>query len=214
VVSRAVAGMMRLPHVRLPAGSVMAQGWGLGLLFEEWEGAGGPARVFGHTGHNEHIGSFLRFLPEQRAAVALLFNSAGDASLYHDLFSRLFAELHGVTMPPPWLPVQPGPELDLSRYAGAYQRHGMKLTLRVAGDGLASDVEGSWGPQLYAGRTFRPASSTAFGSGLAARYTTTSPAETLAPELIFDGFDANGCPRYVYTAVFAARRLLAGSAAT
>src|SRR5262249_61057108 len=32
VVSKAVAGMMRVPHARLPAGSLMGQGWGLGLV--------------------------------------------------------------------------------------------------------------------------------------------------------------------------------------
>jgi len=206
VVSKAVAGMMRVPHASLPAGSVMAQGWGLGLLFEEWQMDGQPVRVFGHTGHNEHIGSFLRFLPQSRAAAALVFNSAGDAGLFHDLFSRLFSELYGVHKPPPWLTVEPGLELDLSRYAGVYRRHGMKLTLRVEDDGLLADVEGSWALQPYAGRKFRPASSNAFGSGLAARYTVASPEGTLAPELVFDGFDAGGRPRYVYTAVFAARR--------
>jgi CubicO group peptidase (beta-lactamase class C family) len=33
------------------------------------------------------------------------------------------------------------------------------------------------------------------------------PAGTLAPELVFDGFDAEGRPGYVYTAVSAARRV-------
>jgi CubicO group peptidase (beta-lactamase class C family) len=198
----AVAAMQE-PQVRLPASSIVADGWGHGWIFDEWDGA----LVLGHTGHNLGSGSHLRFSPERDAAVALVFNSPGDAGLFHELFALLFDGLYGIRKPEPWIRMDPTLDIDLNLYAGNFERHGLRIEVTPGVGELAVEVSGSsHHVGLLPAHTLEPADRSAFGSTATTTYTVTPPDGCVAPHIVFDGF-RDGRPEYLYTSVFAARRV-------
>lgn len=204
VLDAEAVGLMQEVQVSLPEGFVIADGWGLGWLWDDWPGG----EAFGHTGHNYGAGSYLRFLPSERAVIALTFNSPGDSELMHELFSFLFCELWGITKPDPWVRIDPDFAPDLDKYTGTYERYGLKMRVTPAAGGLQITPEP--GQPFTEGTldacVLTPATRSAFGTTEATTYTVTPPSGAVAPDLIFEGFDGDGRPQYAYTAVFAARR--------
>lgn len=101
--------------------------------------------------------SFLQAIPEDDVVVALLTNSVNGGLLWRDLGRWLFQELAGVEMagfPPP---ADPLPELALERYAGTYERLGLRHIVSVEEGGLMLRTEMS-GPldELRQGVPERP----------------------------------------------------------
>jgi dipeptidyl aminopeptidase/acylaminoacyl peptidase/CubicO group peptidase (beta-lactamase class C family) len=95
-------------------------------------------RLLGHDGTTLGQSAFLRVLPEQGLAVALLTNGGHARDLYEDLFREIFTEAAGVTMPPPFAPPEEPVTVDVAPYAGVYERAGVRM-----------DVEnGQGGPRL------------------------------------------------------------------
>src|SRR5690606_30123626 len=74
VLSPESVAAMQEVQVELPAAISLATNWCVGWLSDHWNGR----QVLGHTGHNIGSGSFLRLIPEEDAAIALVFNSRGD----------------------------------------------------------------------------------------------------------------------------------------
>jgi len=89
--------------------------WGLGWMLMDWDGH----RVIGHDGGTIGQLAFLRIIPDQHIAVALLTNSMNGGKLYKELFADIISQLAGVTMPPDPQPVEM--EMDLNRYVGRYE---------------------------------------------------------------------------------------------
>ncbi len=123
---------------------------GLGWLMEEWDGK----RVIGHGGGTIGQLSFLQCLPDEGLVIALLTNSTGGGSLWRDLARWLFEELAGVHMAEPLKPPDSPPDLDLSRYAGTYERFGVRhvVTVEDGNSMLSSETTDELPPEL------RPAS--------------------------------------------------------
>ena len=90
--------------------------WCLGWARFDWPG--GP--VWGWDSLVPGERAVLRLLPEHRAAVVLMTNSAAGRAAYRSLFSELMPLLFGVEVAPLRLDAFPAAAGDLSRFAGVY----------------------------------------------------------------------------------------------
>lgn len=127
LLSAASVHAMQQTQVAMPHTSTAPASMGLGWLMQEWDGK----RVIGHGGGTIGQLSFLQCLPDENLVVVLLTNSASGGLLWRDLGRYLFEELAGVHMARPLTPAGTPPDLDLSRYAGTYERLGVRHTLTV-----------------------------------------------------------------------------------
>jgi CubicO group peptidase (beta-lactamase class C family) len=107
----------------LPDKFVLGDSWGLGWIRFDWDGH----RLIGHDGNTLGQAAFLRVLPEQGLAVALLTNGGHTRDLYGDLYREIFAELAGVTMPQPFAPPEEPVTVDVAPYVGVYERAGVRM---------------------------------------------------------------------------------------
>ncbi|GGB28984.1 serine hydrolase [Flexivirga endophytica] len=120
--------LMQEQHAELPDKHSLGDSWGLGWIRFGWSGH----RLFGHDGNTIGQSAFLRVLPEQNLAVALLTNGGNTRDLYEDLYREIFAEMAEVEMQhslePPAQPV----EVDIAPWLGTYRRESM--TVEVSAD--------------------------------------------------------------------------------
>jgi Beta-lactamase len=145
LLSEASIQAMAESQATLPATGSATDSWGIGWSRSTWDGR----KVIGHDGSTIGQSAFLRLLPEDGLAVALLTNSGSARDLYEDLFREIFAELADVAVPcppmPPAVPVDAAMAgADLRRHAGTYERTGVRLEVLVGEDGpvLRSTVLG------------------------------------------------------------------------
>ena len=109
--------------------------WGLGWILFDWN-----KRVFGHDGSTIGQGAFLRVVPEEGVAIALLTNGGSAADLYRDLYRGLLAELAGVVVPErPGPPTTP-PDVNLDEHLGVYERVGNRIEITRQDDHLVAKV--------------------------------------------------------------------------
>ena len=90
--------------------------WCLGWARFDWV----PEHAWGWDGLIDGQRSFLRLLPERRAAVVLLTNSSRGRVLYRTLVPRLMKDVFGIDVPHPRLEPTPGAAGELARFAGRY----------------------------------------------------------------------------------------------
>jgi len=120
LLSRAAVRDMQQTQVRLPkhfSGGLDA--WGLGWMLMRWSGK----RVVGHDGGTVGQYSFLRIVPEDDLAIALLTNGGDARGVYDELMGTLLQALARIDLPGL-------PEVDealnerqadrLDRYVGRY----------------------------------------------------------------------------------------------
>jgi CubicO group peptidase (beta-lactamase class C family) len=117
VLGERATAEMQQRHADLPGRYGTPDSWGLGWMRFDW----GGHDLFGHDGNTLGQSAFLRILPSQGLAVALLTNGGHTKDLYHELYPEVFAELAGVHVPAPLTPPEPAPDVDLSRHVGRYQ---------------------------------------------------------------------------------------------
>ncbi|MCG5215822.1 serine hydrolase domain-containing protein [Streptosporangium sp. KLBMP 9127] len=106
---------MRTENVRIPFpftghGDAWALGWEIFHV--------GGHTIYGHNGDTIGQSAFLRLIPEQDIAVALLTNGGQGVPLHHELLRHVLRELAGIELPELPAP-SPGP-IDASRYLGSY----------------------------------------------------------------------------------------------
>ncbi len=89
----------------------------------------GGHQVIGHSGGINGQMAFLRLLPDKRFAVALLTNGGDARGLHQHLFTDLFSELVGVSLPMPMTPPEQPIPIDAARHMGRYINS--ELTLEV-----------------------------------------------------------------------------------
>ena len=126
-------------HFELPPFSI-ASAWGLGWMLFDW---GEP--LYGHDGATIGQASFLRLVPGHNLAIALLTNGGDAAALYRSVFGGLLDELCGISIPPRPAP-DPGLDLDLSRYAGHYDRLSVGTRIEFVDQELRYTSTGLRGP--------------------------------------------------------------------
>ena len=125
-----------LAFLRVPQAFVRIHGWldrwCLGWGWFDW-GSGG---AWGWDGLLEGERSFLRMLPDRRAAVVLLTNGSTGRAMFRTLIPEIVEQMFGVHVPPLRLTPSPGSAGDLSRFAGTYAWPDHQIDVTVAGDGL------------------------------------------------------------------------------
>ncbi|MCO1655651.1 serine hydrolase [Pseudonocardia humida] len=122
---------MAAHHADLPDKHVLGDSWGLGWIRFGWDGH----RLIGHDGTTLGQQAFLRVLPEQGLAVALLTNGGHGRDLYQDLFREVFAEVVGVAMPAPFAPPDEPVPVDVEPHVGVYERAGVRIEVENGPDG-------------------------------------------------------------------------------
>ncbi len=129
ILSPASVKLMQTSHFKLTA---MDAAMGLGWILEEWANT----KVIWHNGGTLGQLSFLWVLPERRAAVCILTNADSGPLLADKLSRELFKERFGIDRPEmPTVPDEPV-KLDLKKYAGTYERLGVKIAAEAEGDKL------------------------------------------------------------------------------
>jgi len=131
VLSAESAAAMTAHQTDLPDRLVLGDSWGLGWIRFGWDGH----RLYGHDGNTLGQAAFLRVLPEQGIAVALLTNGGHTRDLYQDLYREVFAEVAGVEMPRPFAPPAEPVEVDVEPYVGVYERSGVRMEVENGSDG-------------------------------------------------------------------------------
>jgi CubicO group peptidase (beta-lactamase class C family) len=131
VLSPGAVKAMRQLEVDIPDPYTLGDAWGLGwILFRL-----GPPLVFGHDGTTVGQNAYLRVVPERRLAVALLTNGGGAGALFDSLVRPLLRELGGAELnpaaQPPALPVA----ADTSRFAGTFERTGVRMEVTTDDEG-------------------------------------------------------------------------------
>ncbi len=128
---------MQQVQLRQPPTSTVPLTQGLGWLMAEWDGR----RVIGHGGGTIGQLSFLQAVPDENLVVALLTNSITGGLLWRDLGRWLFEDLVGIRMPDTPTASDPAPDLPLDRYAGTYERLGVRHRITVEDGGLVVNTE-------------------------------------------------------------------------
>lgn len=125
VLSPATVAAMQEQQVKLPELAIMGTSWGLGWEMFDWPG--GP--VIGHDGGTIGQSAFLRMVPEQDVAIALLTNGGDAIAVYLEVYGHLLRELAGVAVPAMPLPPAEPARVDASRYLGTYSCDVADLTV-------------------------------------------------------------------------------------
>jgi dipeptidyl aminopeptidase/acylaminoacyl peptidase/CubicO group peptidase (beta-lactamase class C family) len=131
----AVADMQSL-QTELPDKYSLGDSWGLGWIRFDWNGA----RLYGHDGTTIGQNAFLRVLPAQNLAVALLTNGGHPRDLYGELYGEIFAELAGVQISEQLEPPASAPDVEFSRYVGTYERSSITTEVFERDGGLVLRV--------------------------------------------------------------------------
>jgi hypothetical protein len=120
ILSTESAAAMRERQVDVLDSSARGDSWGLGWSRFGWDGE----RLIGHDGGTIGQTAYLRIMPAQNFAVALLINGGDAAALYEDIFAEVFRELTDMRMPAPFGPPADRPVVDVNPYVGRYRRLG------------------------------------------------------------------------------------------
>ena len=115
----------------LPDKFILGDSWGLGWIRFGWNGE----RLIGHDGNTLGQAGFLRLLPGQDVAVALLTNGGHTRDLYEDLYREIFREVAGVEMSTPFAPPAEPVEVDVTPYVGTYARSSVRMEVLAPVDG-------------------------------------------------------------------------------
>ncbi|MGH9170573.1 MAG: serine hydrolase [Acidimicrobiales bacterium] len=137
ILSEAAVAQMQQVQATMPPVAATPRTQGIGWLMDEWSGKA----VIGHGGGTIGQLSFLHALPADDLVVALLTNATTGGLLWRDLGTWLFQELAGVEIPRPLKPPVIPPELPLERYAGTYDRLGVREIVTVDDGCLLVETE-------------------------------------------------------------------------
>ncbi|OLF19172.1 serine hydrolase [Actinophytocola xanthii] len=131
VLSAESTAAMAAHEADLPDKHVLGDSWGLGWIRFGWDGR----RLLGHDGNTLGQAAFLRVLPEEGIAVALLTNGGHTRDLYADLYPEIFAALAGLTMPTPFAPPAEPVAVDVAPFVGVYERAGVRTEVENGPEG-------------------------------------------------------------------------------
>jgi len=161
--------------------------WCLGWARFDSEGE----QVWGWDGLISGERSFLRIVPERKAAIALLTNASTGRALYRALFPDLMEALFQIRIPPLRLdPSTEGPD-DLARFAGVYAWPDRRVEVKASGNGLLITTER---------RTMQ-------ALPISDRVFLIDPKDPDNPKVTFGRFDAAGRPHVLYLMLWGLPRL-------
>lgn len=131
VSAESIREMMR-SRVPVPDPYLFGPEWALGLIVCDWHGQ----TVYATDGSTIGQNARLRILPDSGTAIAMLTNGGPRESFYRDVFDEILTGLGVVTIPDLPAP-DPALHLDLSRYAGVYERPGARYEVSADGGALS-----------------------------------------------------------------------------
>jgi len=127
LLSPASVEAMQPPRVEMPGLGERADAVGLTWRLNRWDGA----TIIGHDGGTIGQSAFLRADPRSGVAACLLTNSAEAQGLFRRLFSEIFGEYAGVTIPAGPEPGTAPAFEDAGRHAGRYERTSQRYDVSV-----------------------------------------------------------------------------------
>ena len=136
LLSQETVAAMQEPQVEVPDRWTLGSHWGLGWILFDWDGK----RLYGHDGNTIGQAGFLRVVPDDGVAVALLTNGGETRQLYEHLFTDVLSELAGVSVPAPLSPPAKPVTVDLDRYVGLYERASVRMDVEKAGGELRATI--------------------------------------------------------------------------
>ncbi|MBO0823996.1 MAG: serine hydrolase [Actinobacteria bacterium] len=125
------AAAMTTLQADLPDKHTLGDSWGIGWIRFGWNGR----RLIGHDGNTIGQSAFLRLLPDEGLAVALLTNGGHTRDLYEELYREIFAELADVDMPRPLAPPAEPVSVDIQPHLGTYERASARLEVLIGDNG-------------------------------------------------------------------------------
>jgi CubicO group peptidase (beta-lactamase class C family) len=125
------AAAMTQMQAELPDKYTLGDSWGIGWIRFGWSGR----RLIGHDGNTIGQSAFLRLLPDEGLAVALLTNGGSTLDLYQDLYREIFSELADVDMPRPLAPPLEPASVDVQPHVGSYERASSRLEVLIGDNG-------------------------------------------------------------------------------
>jgi dipeptidyl aminopeptidase/acylaminoacyl peptidase len=131
LLGAASAAAMTQPQAELPDKYTLGDSWGIGWTRFDWNGR----RLIGHDGNTIGQSAFLRLLPDDGLAVALLTNGGSALDLYQDLYREIFAELADVDMPHPLSPPAEPVSVEAQPHVGTYERASSRIEVLIGDDG-------------------------------------------------------------------------------
>ncbi|HEX4289998.1 MAG TPA: serine hydrolase domain-containing protein, partial [Trebonia sp.] len=131
VLSEASVTAMRAPQVTVPPLGLMGTHWGLGWELFDWP----DGVAIGHDGGTVGQSAFLRIVPGQDVAIALLTNGGNPIAVYFEVFRHLLRELAGIDLPATPVPPAAPDRVDAARYAGTYANSMGKTEITQDDDG-------------------------------------------------------------------------------
>lgn len=131
LLSSESAAAMAAHQADVPDKHTLGDSWGLGWIRYGWSGH----RLIGHDGNTIGQAAFLRLLPDQGLAVALLTNGGNARDLYEELYREIFAEVAGVAMPASLTPPAEPVSVDITRWLGTYERASTRMEVLPGADG-------------------------------------------------------------------------------
>jgi CubicO group peptidase (beta-lactamase class C family) len=135
VSADSVRGMQE-PQIAIPNPHGLGSHWGVGWILFDWDNR----RLYGHDGNSIGQHARLKIAPDAGVAVALLTNGGFTDNVERAIFGEIFSELAGISVPtPPPAPSTP-PNLDLSHYAGTYERLSIRIELEAQNGRLVGTV--------------------------------------------------------------------------
>jgi CubicO group peptidase (beta-lactamase class C family) len=127
LLSAASVAAMQSAQAEMPGLGERADAVGLTWRLNRWDGR----TVIGHDGGTIGQSAFLRADPESGVAACLLTNSPEAQGLLRRLFSEIFSQYAGITIPAGPEP-EPGPPWeDQARHAGRYERTSHRYDVSV-----------------------------------------------------------------------------------
>ncbi|WP_344482234.1 serine hydrolase domain-containing protein [Nonomuraea monospora] len=115
------------PQVDVPNPDGLGRQWGLGWIVDEWDGK----RVISHAGNTIGQHAILWAVPETGTVICAAANGGHSTAFTRALGTELFAQLDGLTVPPPPSPPQTPAGADAARHAGLYERAGARIEVSV-----------------------------------------------------------------------------------
>ena len=125
------AAAMTQLQAELPDKYTLGDSWGIGWNRFGWNGR----RLIGHDGNTIGQSAFLRLLPDEGLAVALLTNGGNTRDLYQDLYREIFTDLADVDMPSPLAPPAEPVSVDVRPLVGTYERASSRIEVLIGDSG-------------------------------------------------------------------------------
>ncbi|HYZ93787.1 MAG TPA: serine hydrolase domain-containing protein [Actinomycetota bacterium] len=128
---------MQTPQIAIPNPHGLGNHWGVGWILFDWD----DHRLYGHDGNSIGQHARLKVAPDANLAVVLLTNGGYTDNVERALFTEIFEELAGITIPIPPQPPSMPPALDLSKYAGVFERLSVRIELAPQDGRLVGTAE-------------------------------------------------------------------------